>query len=207
MEDALRAGIAVYNDGEFHAAHDAWEDRWLGLESGSDEERLLHGLIQFTAAVFHARNRNWSGAAGLAASAVEYLEALPPDYRGVNVEAVRAYLRRLGADPEYVERERPLPLTHEGEAVGLSDLDFEAAALAAGVLAGEYDRFDATVVDRAVAFAREELAGGVRTRFIALVMDFAADAAHRDLVYRRLAAHVEERERRERDVDGLFDPE
>jgi len=54
--DALRAGIAIHNAGHYHAAHDAWEDEWLELDDGSDE-RLLHGLIQFTAAIHHARNR------------------------------------------------------------------------------------------------------------------------------------------------------
>src|SRR5687768_3870032 len=24
------AGIDLYNEGEFHAAHDAWEERWMG---------------------------------------------------------------------------------------------------------------------------------------------------------------------------------
>ena len=69
MREHLRAGIAVYNAGEYHAAHDAWEDYWLDLERGTDDERLLHGLIQFTAAVHHAEERNWEGAVGLAESA------------------------------------------------------------------------------------------------------------------------------------------
>ncbi|MFB6301121.1 MAG: DUF309 domain-containing protein, partial [Halobacteriales archaeon] len=51
MDAHLRAGIAIYNAGGYHAAHDAWEDHWLDLESGTDDERFLHGLIQFTAAV------------------------------------------------------------------------------------------------------------------------------------------------------------
>ena len=77
MEAALRAGVAIYNAGEFHAAHDAWEAEWLGLDDGTDDERLLHGLIQFTAVVHHARERNWSGAVGLAESAGEYLADHP----------------------------------------------------------------------------------------------------------------------------------
>jgi predicted metal-dependent hydrolase len=73
MESHLRAGVAVYNAGQYHAAHDAWEDHWLDLEQGTDDEQFLHGLIQFTAAVHHARTRNWSGATGLASSARDYL--------------------------------------------------------------------------------------------------------------------------------------
>ncbi|WP_101295459.1 DUF309 domain-containing protein [Halegenticoccus soli] len=205
MDDALRAGIAVYNAGEYHAAHDAWEDRWLGLERGSDDERFLHGLIQFTAAVYHARRGNWLGATGLAESAGEYLADLPPTYRGVDVEGVRKYLAALATDPERVERARPPALKIDGRAPTLSDLDFEAAAVAARALAEEDDRFDEEVLADAVEFAREERAAGARTRYIAFVMDFAAGERDRAIVYRRLREHVERREQRESDVDGLFE--
>jgi len=70
MEAHLRAGIAVFNGGGYHTAHDCWEARWLDLESGTDDERFLHGLIQYTAAVHHASERNWGGATGLADGAV-----------------------------------------------------------------------------------------------------------------------------------------
>ncbi|NIS31883.1 MAG: DUF309 domain-containing protein, partial [Actinobacteria bacterium] len=60
MDAHLRAGIAIYNAGGYHAAHDAWEDHWLELEAGTDDERFLHGLIQFTAAVHHAQGANWT---------------------------------------------------------------------------------------------------------------------------------------------------
>jgi len=131
MDDHLRAGIAVYNAGEHHAAHDAWEDRWLDLEPGTDDEQFLHGLIQFTAAVHHAHRANWAGVRGLAESAAEYLAALPADYRGVNVGEVRRYLRAVAADPEYVERAAPPRLRREGLALLPEDLQFDAAAIAA----------------------------------------------------------------------------
>jgi predicted metal-dependent hydrolase len=205
MDDALRAGVAIYNAGHHHAAHDAWEDRWLDLEAGTTDERFLHGLIQFTAAVYHARDGNWSGATGLAESALGYLADLPADYRGVGVAAVRASLRALRDDPERIERARPLKLTFEGRTLSLGDLDFGSAAVAARVLAAELEPYDETVLARGVEFAREELAGGTRSRFIALVMDFVTDVDRRNLIYQRLREHVQRRERRERDVDDLFD--
>jgi hypothetical protein len=201
--DALRAGIAVFDAGEHHAAHDAWEDRWLDLAKGTPDELLLHGLIQYTAAVYHGRRRNWSGATGLAESAGEYLAGLPADYRDVNVGTVRRYLARLAADPELAERRRPPALTHCGEALSLSALEFPAAAVAAEVLAEEYDAYDEAILERAAGYARAELDTAEAT-FLTLVMDFAADEANRGLVYRRLREHVERRVQREEDVDGLF---
>jgi hypothetical protein len=204
MDAPLRAGVAIYNAGRYHAAHDAWEDVWLDLEPGSADERLLHGLIQFTAAVHHARNRNWSGAVGVASSARGYLAELPATYRGVDVATVRGYLRALRSDPERVERGPPPALTVDGSVVTLGGLDFEAAAIAAVVVAAESERYDPDVLSRAVDYAREEL-DGTGTQYVAAVMDFVADADRRDLVYRRLRSHVERRVQREDDVAGLFD--
>ena len=211
MDAALRAGIAIFNAGGYHAAHDAWEDRWLGLESGTDDERFLHGLIQFTAAVHHAHDANWAGVHGLAESGAGYLGDLPADHRGVNVSAVRSYLEAVATDPEHVERVAGPRLEHRGRALRPPDLDHGAVAVAARVLAEERDRFDAAVVERAVAFAdavveaRHAGSAAGDDRFVTLLGDFVADAAHRDLVYDRLEGHVERRVARLEDPEGLFD--
>jgi hypothetical protein len=204
MEASLRAGIAIYNAGEYHAAHDAWEEPWLALDSGTDDERFLHGLIQFTAAVYHARTRNWSGATGVAESAGDYLAGLDSPYRGVDLVPVRSALTTIAADPEVVERRRPPPLRYEGAAFTPTDLRFEAVAVAARVLAEEYG-YDADPIERAITFAREEIEGGERTLFTTAVMEFVTADAERSLVYRRLTEHVERRAREYADVDGLFE--
>ncbi|WP_436923216.1 DUF309 domain-containing protein [Halosimplex amylolyticum] len=204
MDPQLRAGVAVYNAGHYHAAHDAWEERWLDLPEG-DDERFLHGLIQFTAAVYHARGRNWSGATGLADSAGDYLAGLPPDYRGVNVATVRAFLAGLARDPERIERRAAPALTYEGEAIGLADLDVEAAFVAAGVLAEDLG-YDEEVIEQAARYARADLdAGDEGSEFVTFLLDFVRDAEHRGIVAQRLSEHVDRREHRESDVDGLFD--
>jgi hypothetical protein len=204
MDAALRAGVALYNAGEYHAAHDPYEERWLALDDGTDDERFLHGLVQFTAATHHARRRNWSGATGLATSAGDYLAGLGDRHRGVDLDPVRRWLDALAADPAVIERRLPPPLRHDGAAVGLDDLRFEATALAAAALAETHD-FDPAVVDRATTFAREEVAGGERSKFVSTLFAFVTAGAERPLVYRRLAAHVERRNREYADVDGLFD--
>ena len=45
------AGIDLYNAGEFHAAHDAWEERWRD-DCGPREKLFLQALIQ-SAVIFH----------------------------------------------------------------------------------------------------------------------------------------------------------
>ncbi len=205
MRGSLRAGIAIYNAGEHHAAHDAWEEVWLDLDRESDDARFLQGLIQFTAAVYHARRRNWEGATGLAESALGYLDGLGDRPRGVDLRAVREALSVLARDPEWIERS-PLPtLVHEGEPLSLSDLDFAESTIAAGVIAEEYEAYDETVVERGVEYAERALESGHETSpFVTLVLDFAREPVHRSLVYDRLEGHVSRRLAEDEDVSGLF---
>jgi uncharacterized protein len=46
------AGIELYNAREFHAAHDAWEERWRD-EAGPREKLFLQALIQSAVAFHH----------------------------------------------------------------------------------------------------------------------------------------------------------
>jgi len=229
VRDRLRAGAAVYNAGHRHAAHDLWEERWLDLRdavaaadgpdppatvreatpddevvvpSAAADERLLHGLIQFTAAVHH-HEQGSDGAPGLAESAVAYLGPLPDDYRDLSLAPVREWLRRSAdTDTDAADRPSPPSLHHEGTVVDLADLRFEAAALAAPVVAAATG-FDPDPVSAAAEYAGEAVAAGATSPFTALLLDFVA-GEERALVHRRLAAHVDRRRRRDRDVDGLF---
>jgi len=212
----LRAGAALYNAGEFHAAHDPWEERWLALggdacdadESAiagrADDRRFLKGLIQLTAAVYHATERNWTGTTGLAEGALGYLDGLGGSHADLALGPVRSYLGLLASDPAAIERRPPVRLTLDGRAIEPSELEFEAAALAAAALAEEYD-YEARIVERAAAFGREDLASGrASSPFVSLLLDFVTEG-NRSLVVRRLAEHVDRREHREAGVAGLFD--
>jgi len=202
----LRGGVAVFNEGEYHAAHDAWEDRWLDLEDGTDDERFLHGLIQYTAAVHHAVEGNEEGAVGLAESAAEYLDGLGATYRGVALAPVREALAALAADPTPLAGDAEPPrLEHDGETPTYEDLDFEATMVAAEVLAAE-SGYDPAPVERATRYAREDLSLGYDdSEFVSLLFDFVREPENRGVIHDRLSGHVAKRARRENDVDGLFD--
>ena len=204
MRAHLRAGVAIYNEGRYHAAHDAWEDYWLDLKSGTDDELLLHGLIQFTAVVHHATQGNDAGAQGLAESAGDYLAGLPATYRGIDLDAVRPFLAAMAEDPRAIDGREPPRLTHEGDALGYDDLDFEATAVAARVLAEE-DGYDEAAVDGAISYAHEEIADGGGGTFTGLCFSFVRETDRRGVVAQRLRGHVERERAKDADVDGLFD--
>ncbi len=204
MDAALRAGIAIYNQGQYHAAHDAWEDHWLTLPSGTDDELLLHGLIQFTAAVYHAWNRNWAGCTGLANSAQEYLAPLPAEYRGVALAPVRSSLAALEQDPETVERAPPMKLRYNGSPLTADDLNFEESVIFATVIATEQG-YDEALIEQTSNYASEAVNAKESNPFVGLLFDFVREPAHRELIMERISAHVARRKHEESDVSGLFE--
>ncbi|WP_254839624.1 DUF309 domain-containing protein [Natronomonas marina] len=193
--DHLRAGTALFNAGHYLAAHEPWEERWLEDPRGNRDD-CIQGLVQATAATHKARTGNWSGAVGLAESGAAYLD-------GCGHEDLRAWVRRLAADPELAERERPPALAVDGEVVTVEDLQFPAAGIAAEALAET--RGD-EVVERAVAYAEEAVAAGEETSpFVALTLSYLREES--PAVRQRIAEHVRRRESRDADVEGLFDAE
>ena len=231
-ERHLRAGLVLYAAGEFHAAHEPWERRWLELaDAGGDDggtadptdadgsegrpddataspdppdRRLLQGLIQTTAAVYHARTGNDEGANGLAGSARGYLGGLAPTYRGVALDPVLAFLERVAADPAVVEREGAVAIELDGEVLRATTASFETVVLAAEALVEE-DVLDGETVAAAAEYGRADLADGRATSpFVSLLADLV-DGENRALVERRLGEHVDRRDHREAGVAGLFD--
>ncbi|GAB7009898.1 DUF309 domain-containing protein [Halorubrum trueperi] len=205
---AICAGSALFNEGHALAAHEPWEAAWLPLDADGDEretadERLLHGLIASAAATHHARSGNWSGAVGCAGNAVEYLDAIVPDHRDVDVGSVIRWCRRLAVDPETIERASPPPVRIDGESPDFGDLDFTAALLAAPALAGAIAVGDEETIETAASLARTERGTG-RTRFAELLFAFLREPETRPQVAARLADHVELADRKRRDVDDLF---
>ncbi|AUX07668.1 hypothetical protein AArcSl_0010 [Halalkaliarchaeum desulfuricum] len=205
IEESLRAGLVLYATGEYHAAHDPWEDVWLELEEGTTDEKLFHGLIQYTAAVHHARNRNWSGATGLAESGREYLVGLPDQYRGVAVADAVAFLDALARDPERIERGPPDPVSYRGGVLEPTDLELDGLVLAVEALAEEYEAYEAEILTEAVEVAREEQQVG-RAAVTTLLFDFVAGKGpSREFVYDQLRSRMQRRRRKRDDVKGLFE--
>jgi hypothetical protein len=193
--DHRRAGAALFNAGHYLAAHEPLEERWLEAPRG-ERDACLQGLVQATAAVYKARSGNWSGAVGLAESAVGYLE-------DCGHERLREWLGRLPADPELAERERPPRLRVDGEGVTPADLQFPAAGLAIEALAET--RGDDAVL-RAVEYAETDIERGDETSaFVTLTLAYLREGGRGQAVRDRLAQHVERRRAKEEGVEGLFE--
>ena len=136
IEIYLKVGIAIYNSGEYHAAHGAWERYWLKLEKGSRDKLFLQGLIQFTAIIYHGINENWKGMRGLVESSLVYLNEMPEVYRGVDIESIRECLIEMKKDVEAFSQENIPSINYEGGKMELEDLEIESAFIAAEFCSG-----------------------------------------------------------------------
>jgi hypothetical protein len=87
----LAEGLRCYCAEEFFLAHEHWEAVWLTLNE--PEKTFLQALIQTTAAFHHLRRKNLAGTKSLLKRALRKLDAYPPAYGGIAVDALRASLR------------------------------------------------------------------------------------------------------------------
>ena len=84
---AYQHGVALFNAGDFFAAHEALEDIWRPAEG--TERRFLQGLIQIAVALHHFNSGNRVGAQSLLARGAAKLDELPDEYFGVRVDTLR----------------------------------------------------------------------------------------------------------------------
>lgn len=79
---ALRRGAALFDQGRFWDAHEAWEEAWL--EEEGEVRLFLQGLIQVAAGYHKATVQlQPNGCVKLLRSGLDKLEPLPPRFLGV----------------------------------------------------------------------------------------------------------------------------
>jgi uncharacterized protein len=99
----VRAGIAMYNRGEYYECHEVLEDAW---RAESDPVRSLYqGILQIGVAFHHLGNQNWRGAVGLLTRGIGNVEPFSPRCQGIDTgrllneaQGCLAQLHDLGPD-------------------------------------------------------------------------------------------------------------
>jgi predicted metal-dependent hydrolase len=78
----LARGIALFNEGRYWDAHEAWEEAWLPDRHGPDRG-FYKGLIQVAAGCLHYGRHNRRGTVNKWRSGAGYLRPYLPAHRGV----------------------------------------------------------------------------------------------------------------------------
>jgi hypothetical protein len=94
MDDALRAAVALFNDGRFSSFQDALEA--MTSQTRAPSERQFYALLKNLAeALLQLSDGDLADAEHMIAASLRKLDVLLPRYRGLNVEALREDFRRV----------------------------------------------------------------------------------------------------------------
>ena len=98
MNDGLKRGVDLFNNGRYWDAHEAWEHEWMSDRKGSDAG-FYKGLIQVAAGCLHYGRGNRRGAVNKWRSGADYLRPYLPNHLGLFlaplVESVDGFLAAI----------------------------------------------------------------------------------------------------------------
>ncbi|ELZ44215.1 hypothetical protein C464_15320 [Halorubrum coriense DSM 10284] len=104
LRRATEHGVRLFNDGAYHESHDCFEDEWYNYGRGTAESAFLHGMVQVAAGAYKRVDfENDAGMRSLFETALQYLDGIPSDFYGVDVDDVRETLRAALGDPAAVD--------------------------------------------------------------------------------------------------------
>ena len=104
LRRATEHGVRLFNDGAYHESHDCFEDEWYNYGRGTVESAFLHGMVQVAAGAYKRVDfENDAGMRSLFETALQYLDGVPRDFYGVDVDDVRETLRAALDDPSAVD--------------------------------------------------------------------------------------------------------
>lgn len=195
----LRAGIALFNEGYYLAAHEPWEEAWL-QKPASDRNDCLQGLIQTAGAIHHATEGNNSGMIGLAESAQSYLQECPNAIEPV--QELQNWLSQLVVTPTLAESSNPPKLVFNDRPIRIDDLQMRELLLAAEGLA---DTRDDSMLYRAVKLGESMTSKDDHPDFTSLIQSYMTtqNGGHRKRLSTKIKKHCQELEA----VQNIFDEE
>ena len=86
--------IKEHNIGEFHEAHELFEDLWMELDERKEKD-IVQTLAQIDALVVHINTGNIKAAQRLMKQLPELLRNMPKEYRNVNLLPIKNWTERI----------------------------------------------------------------------------------------------------------------
>lgn len=86
-------GIAQFNEQQFYACHDTFEELWM--EAEVFDRAFYQGLLQIAVGCYHLSNSNWRGAVILLGEGMGRLEKYEPTYSQIKVTELLDQSRAL----------------------------------------------------------------------------------------------------------------
>lgn len=96
-------GVALFNDGAYHEAHDCFEAEWYNYGRGTTESAYARGMVQVAAGAYkHFDFENDAGMRSLFETALQYLRTPPAQFYGVDIRDVRTTITNALGSPDHI---------------------------------------------------------------------------------------------------------
>lgn len=98
ISDEIKEGVKLFNEHDFFAAHDFFENLWMNAESG---DRLFYqGMVQLSVGGYHLLNKNYKGSLSQYQKGSEKLKNYVPQFKGVELEILLQKINNVITDLE-----------------------------------------------------------------------------------------------------------
>ena len=94
INELWERAIKEHNSGDYHEAHEIFEDIWLELDN-RDEKDTVQTLAQADALAVHIQTGNLGAAQRLMRQLPELLHTFPEDYRKINLIEFREWIAEM----------------------------------------------------------------------------------------------------------------
>jgi len=117
VDKLWQEAIREHNAGEYHEAHEIFEDLWLELDNRKEKD-TVQTLAQADALAVHLKTGNLRAAQRLMRQLPELVQNFPESYRNIDLREMGSWIRHMIASiPPFgeinnISKEEPPNLTH-----------------------------------------------------------------------------------------------
>jgi len=94
LEELWNKAITEHNAGEYHEAHELFEDLWMDLDDRTEKD-IVQTLAQADALAVHMETGNIKAAQRLMRQLPELLQTFPSKYRNINLKEIKDWVRDM----------------------------------------------------------------------------------------------------------------
>ena len=116
-EELWRKALEEHNSGDFHEAHEIFEDLWLELDDRQEKD-IVQTLAQADALAVHIETGNMRAAQRLMRQLPELIQTFPLEYKGISLIGMKKWIKAMiatiplvGEPDEVINNKSPPKLT------------------------------------------------------------------------------------------------
>ena len=94
IEDLWNKALEEHNSGDYHEAHEIFEDLWLELDNRQEKD-IVQTLAQADALAVHIESGNMQAAQRLMRQLPELIQTLPLEYRETSLIEIKKWIETM----------------------------------------------------------------------------------------------------------------